>query len=701
MSTDQSTISKILLLEDWVTTIQLWKKVGEQWQLKREKNFQKAEVYPSEVTPFPNFNLNIEPGNNQYLMRFQGFSTNLKEFSLYEPRHFYQEMVKENISYALILGVLLIMGLYNFFLSVSFKSAEGAYFAAYIFTTALVFIARDRLIETWFQTATWPEWWLSMRTMMFLFFLGFFFQTQYSIKMLGLGRGNKVQLGLIYFFLSLCFLSFPLAFFDNELAQMLANNGAALLVLTLLGLALFHAIKKETKAIFLFISIFPAILGGIMEMMSIQTGTKIIFNPWQLGVCLEIVILSTYLGYRIKILQKQKETSDGQLVETLQSQAVVLEEKVGQRTAELKSAMNIKDKFFSIISHDLRGPIGSLSIMYNEVITSHNKIDEEMFEATKKSTKNLYNMLNELLDWSRSQTGHLGVKPKHFEIKSITIEEQEFLNPQAIQKNITLGLDFKEEIIAYADEDMIKTVIRNLLSNAIKFTPNGGSIDLGATVNEGKIIFFVQDSGKGVDPKLKARLFKLDESVGSSLGTESETGSGLGLILCKEFIDKNQGKIWVDLDLQEGSRFMFTLPLGSKEQMASEQGENSLISLKHISALLVEDNPIHVLSSSEVLKKLGMSFTVAMDGAQALESLAKKPVDLILMDIDMPVMNGITALKAIRKNFSPQPKVIALSSHGEGEYKNALEGASFDGYLNKPLSISDLVIQILELGLGE
>ena len=692
-------LPKILFIEDWVSNIQIWKKVEGKWQHLQTKDFEDDGIYPSEVTPFPNFNLIVEPGLNQFLVRSDGFNTQVKEFSIYSPNQFFKEKSKENVSYAMIIGILLIMGLYNLLLSISFKSAEGGYFAAYIFSILLFLINRDRLFEAWFNLPNGPSWWVHMGAMDLFFALGFYFQSQYCIQMLGLTKKNKIQLGLIYFPIGLLVINIPFVFIDIGINQMIMNNAAGLFVVTLLVMSFVHATQKQPKAIFLFISLFPAVAGGLLEMASIQTGVKLIANSWQLGISLEVVILSTYLAFRIKRLTEEKETSDRLLLSNLQSQAAILEEKVAQRTSELQSVISVKDKFFSIISHDLRGPLGSLSIIFNDVIESHKNIDEEMFEATKKSTKNLYNMLNELLDWSRSQSGHLQAKPTHFNFRDLVTGESELVKQQASFKKIELNLELSQSLFAFADETMIKTVVRNLLSNAIKFTASGGKITMGTAQVDREARFFIQDNGKGIPTDLLSKLFKIEESVGSSLGTASETGSGLGLILCQEFIDKNQGKINVESQVGKGSRFWFSLPWGDETLVASSPPMELPIATQKITALLVEDNPLHVLSSSEVLKSLSISFAVATDGKQALNALRNAPQDVVLMDIDMPIMDGITALKEIRKTFTTQPFIIALSSHEKDEISSSLEGVSFDGYLSKPLESGELLGLLVDINL--
>ena len=231
----------------------------------------------------------------------------------------------------------------------------------------------------------------------------------------------------------------------------------------------------------------------------------------------------------------------------------------------LKISNETKDKFFSIISHDLRGPFNSLlgftGILVENYDVFEDKERKEIIESLNKTSKNTYQLLENLLTWSRSQTGRIKFEKEKIELKLIIGEVISLCNTAAENKSIELieraGLDLN----VFADKNMLYTVLQNLISNAIKFTECKGSIIV-STKNsnqEGFIELSVSDSGVGIPEDIIDDLFLMDKSV-TTLGTEKEKGTGLGLILCKEFVEKQGGKIWVESKSGEGSQFIFTLP---------------------------------------------------------------------------------------------------------------------------------------------
>ena len=241
-----------------------------------------------------------------------------------------------------------------------------------------------------------------------------------------------------------------------------------------------------------------------------------------------------------------------------------LEEKVSLRTKELQDLNTTKDKFFSIIAHDLKNPFNTL-MGFSELLTEN--FDSFSTEKIKEyigiifdTSKNSYALLENLLEWSRSQTGRIQVTPEKFNLYKIVNENISLLESQATKKQINLRNILSETLEAFADENMINTVIRNLISNAIKYTPIEGSIQIESKTKENAVILTITDSGVGISEENIPKLFRLDQNY-STNGTANETGTGLGLILCAEFIAKNKGKIWVESELNKGSSFSIQLPV--------------------------------------------------------------------------------------------------------------------------------------------
>lgn len=232
---------------------------------------------------------------------------------------------------------------------------------------------------------------------------------------------------------------------------------------------------------------------------------------------------------------------------------------------KLHAANAAKDKFFSIIAHDLRNPFNTIIGFSNILRDSYKDLDQKevthFIELINDSALNAYNLLGNLLDWARSQTNTISYMPMNIDIGEIISATASMLAGDAQKKNITFVNRVPDGIMVRADNNMLATVIRNLLTNAIKFTRSGGDVSVCYNSLDGVQEFTVEDSGVGIDPGDIEKLFNIDTKVATK-GTAGEPGTGLGLILCREFIEKNAGTIRVESEPDKGSRFIFTLPVG-------------------------------------------------------------------------------------------------------------------------------------------
>jgi two-component system sensor histidine kinase/response regulator len=240
---------------------------------------------------------------------------------------------------------------------------------------------------------------------------------------------------------------------------------------------------------------------------------------------------------------------------------LLVKEKQDQKIQKL---LDDKNQFFSIISHDLRGPLGSavsLSELLAEDIDEYSK--EEIIEISEmlyQSNKNSYKLLENLLEWSRVQTGMITFSPKKILLNALIEENIDLNKSAALNKNINLFFESADPIEADADKNMIDTILRNLLSNAIKFTDRNGKIKVTLLKTDKNAEISVTDTGIGIPDDIKEKLFKINRKV-IQKGTANETGSGLGLLLCTEFIKMHKGKICVESKHGEGSVFKIILPL--------------------------------------------------------------------------------------------------------------------------------------------
>jgi signal transduction histidine kinase len=241
-----------------------------------------------------------------------------------------------------------------------------------------------------------------------------------------------------------------------------------------------------------------------------------------------------------------------------------LEEERKLYTEKLKELNNTKDQFFSIISHDLRSPFDSilgfteiLKNEYNELSDNEIKL---FIDSLFQASRHIYSLLNNLLQFSRFQLGKMEFEPQNLPLYNIVEKNIEILKGNALKKQINLINKVKAGFVVFADKEMLNSIILNLVTNAIKFTGRGGDVIISSVNNDKFVEVSVVDTGIGMDKKTLVDLFKLDVKK-STPGTENESGTGLGLMLTKEFVENNGGKITVKSSPNKGTCFSFTLPL--------------------------------------------------------------------------------------------------------------------------------------------
>ncbi|RXQ92252.1 PAS domain S-box protein [Ancylomarina salipaludis] len=239
------------------------------------------------------------------------------------------------------------------------------------------------------------------------------------------------------------------------------------------------------------------------------------------------------------------------------------EERLRQQKEELDELNATKDKFFSILAHDLKNPFASLYSLSQVLDENYNGLDEEdkliALKRIHHSAELIYNLLENLLTWSKSQRGLIEYSPSEFDL-SVQIEENINLHRiPAEKKGLQLKTNLTESYMAYADRQMINTVLRNLVNNAVKFTASGKAVEVNVRREEKILEVEVRDEGVGISPENLEKLFRIDVKY-KTVGTSGEKGTGLGLILCHEFVQKNYGAIWCESEIGKGTSFFFTIP---------------------------------------------------------------------------------------------------------------------------------------------
>jgi PAS domain S-box-containing protein len=376
------------------------------------------------------------------------------------------------------------------------------------------------------------------------------------------------------------------------------------------------------------------------------------------------------------------------------TERMLAEQALKESETKLRQLNVDKDLFISILSHDLKNPFNNI-LGFSEVLTTEiNSLNsdeiKDIANNINKSARNTYNLLEDILMWARTQQGKIPFKPQNLSFADICKNILEILNPIANAKNITINCFTAKQMNVFADIDMLKTVLRNLVSNAIKFTNIGGSININAEETSGNVTISVSDNGTGIKPDDLKKLFNISEFI-TTTGTAEETGTGFGLLLCKEFVEKHGGKIWVESVYGKGSEFKFSLPYNAKPDEVNV--------VENITHSAVEDNKITnlkilITDDDETSRKfLGISVKLfakeilyAKNGFEAVAACKNNSdIDLILMDIKMPEMDGFEATHQIRQ-FNKEVIIIVQTAYtGSGEKEKATVAGCSD-FISKPIN---------------
>ena len=302
-------------------------------------------------------------------------------------------------------------------------------------------------------------------------------------------------------------------------------------------------------------------------------------------------------------------------------------------------------------------------------------------------------MLMNLMEWAQSQTGRMDFKPEQYEMASLINDATLLSDAVAIQKSIHIKRNLPQNVSVFADKAMLNAVFRNLISNAIKFTMPGGEITITAEVKQSEIVLFVRDTGIGMSKKRMEELFVIEKNY-STPGTNNERGTGLGLILCREFVEKHGGKIWVESEEGKGSTFYISLPYNGEmlkeplDQQPAASGKTN--DVRKLKILIVEDDDVSEMLISMSIEKYSKEILKAKTGVEAIEVCKKNPdIDLIFMDLQMPEMAGYEATRQIRE-FNKQIVIIAQTAYGlPNDREKAIEAGCND-YIAKPIPKNEL-----------
>jgi PAS domain S-box-containing protein len=363
-----------------------------------------------------------------------------------------------------------------------------------------------------------------------------------------------------------------------------------------------------------------------------------------------------------------------------------------------RQTIRFKQNFLANMSHEIRTPLtgvlGMMEIMENTPLTP---LQHDYIQTMKVSGENLREIINQVLDYSKIEAGKLTIKPAIFEFASL-LSDAQMLYKNITRPTIRLSIQTDAAIPEYiiADRNRLSQVLNNLVSNAIKFTPGGNVVirtELMSRHQSGvEIKIYISDTGIGIASHQLEKLFKPFTQIDDA-DTRGFEGTGLGLSICRDLVTLMGGQIGVNSELEKGSTFWFTFPatIPPEQPIKPATGKSTSMKVMHLNILLAEDKPINQKVIKLMLNALGHQVTVASQGLEVISMYESGKFDLILMDIQMPLMDGMAATRELRRLHTSLPPIVGLSANAfEGDREKYMS-EGMDDYLTKPVNQEDFV----------
>lgn len=379
-------------------------------------------------------------------------------------------------------------------------------------------------------------------------------------------------------------------------------------------------------------------------------------------------------------------------------------DRLKEKNHQILKASKFKQDFLANMSHEIRTPmvgvVGMIDLLLKN--TTLNDLQNEYVNTIHQSSLNLLEILNQILDLSKIEAGKFDLTPTHIDLKKIIHQNMDLFLATAKAKEIDMSLDYSEELPTsiLVDGNRLTQIISNLIGNAIKFTEVGDihiKASLALQKNDNLMVKIeVIDSGIGINKKNQETLFTRFSQFNETSIMAGE-GSGLGLTICKKLVNLMQGELGVKSELGKGSNFWFTFKTTSSKSTVTKENTPSLKTqdIKYnLHVLLVEDSDINILVSEQILKYLGCTSDIAKDGKQALKIFKEDTYDLILMDINLPELDGVQTCNLIREKYTKIPPIIALTSNALPGDAERYIAKGLDDYITKPFTTEILNLKL-------
>ncbi|MBI5815767.1 MAG: hybrid sensor histidine kinase/response regulator [Nitrospinae bacterium] len=603
----------------------------------------------------------------------------------------------------LIVGSMAIMAFYNFFLYLVLRDASYLYYSAYAMSVSIVvFLVKATVIKygllTIWEYPVWLAFW-GWTTQIFIYL--------FMRSFLGISREktpviNALTLAVI----AACFMALMDGVVNPDFARITSAFTLSLLFTSAFVLAIgLIQWRRGAEGASYFVAAWAVLsvtfVGkGVSALLGFPMNYAI-FHLTGFGIVAENTLLSLALAYRIKVIREEKELAQLEIQRTLESSKNELEKKVEERTRELsdtnaelmtakeaaENATMLKDKFVGLVSHDLRSPLGGIIGMADILgLSKEYSLDEvkksDIVKRIHGTAKGLVALIDQLLNISRIKTGKLTPSKSYFAARGLVEMYISNLAAVAEGKGIRLVNEIPGGMRLFADPALYGEVVTNLLSNALKFTRQGDTVTVYAPEERPGTIA-VRDTGSGIPAKIIGDLFK-HEIKTSLTGVNGEKGTGLGLPYCHDIMLAHNGTITVDSREGEGSVFRITLP-----------------QVTHVIMIADDQEAQREMIKASLSNISGAAFIDAGNGDEAVNRLTEAVPDLIITDIEMPVMNGFSLLQTIRKNenWAGIPVIVATSAVVDGtpaydELLAEVKAMGADDLTSKPVTTSGLYAKV-------
>ena len=360
----------------------------------------------------------------------------------------------------------------------------------------------------------------------------------------------------------------------------------------------------------------------------------------------------------------------------------------------MTGARRATSEFLAVVSHEIRTPMnGVLGMVQLLQMTALSEEQRRYVDVIQTSGETLLAIINDILDMSKLEAGKFKLQNRPFEPRAVAREVGDLLKAQAQSKRLFLDVEIAPDMPQrlHGDGLRVTQILTNLVGNALKFTHHGG-VSVSMRMAEGGILeCSVQDSGIGIPPDKVDTLFQRFSQVDSSINRRYG-GTGLGLAICKHLVEAMGGQIGVRSRMHEGSVFTVRIPAeATREEHAGPAAGAPAARRRDLRILLVENNSVNQLLAMTMLNKMGYQGDLAVDGVEALERVKSVPYDVVLMDMQMPRMDGLSATRAIRQLPLPhQPRIVALTANAMDLDRQVCLQAGMDDFLAKPFKAAEL-----------